>query len=365
MLLDKSIAVVVPCYNEEKQIIKVLEGIPDYVDRVVVVNDKSTDNTAIAVSDYIKKYSGNVPTIKNFNENLVRTKFNNAEFVAEEMMKKALDNMLPYEIANKNPENSRIILINHLVNGSVGAAISSGYKWCLQNGIYCTAVMAGDGQMDPDDLESICMPVVTGEVDYVKANRLSYKYASEVIPPIRFIGNSVLSLLTKIASGYWKVSDTQSGYTAISLKALKAIKINELYKTYGFPNDVLVKLNIGYFKVKEVLTKPVYNVGEKSKMKEFRVIPKISWLLFKSFWKRLYTKYLIKDFHPLFLLYHLGIILLLINIVFAVRIVSTFIFHTYLSDKSTMAFIFLTIASFQSMFFAMWMDMLDNERLFK
>ena len=147
------------------------------------------------------------------------------------------------EVINKTPKKSRIILIKHIeINPgmTVGDAIATGYKWCLDNNIDCTSVMAGDGQMDPSELKSICMPVVDGEVDYVKGNRLKHRSASLVMPKVRFFGNSVLSLLTKIASGYWKVSDTQTGFTCISLHALKGIKVYDIYYSYGCPNDILV-----------------------------------------------------------------------------------------------------------------------------
>ena len=141
--------------------------------------------------------------------------------------------------------------------------------------------MAGDGQMDPDELEDICLPIIQNEADYVKGNRLIHKSAKYVIPKARFIGNSVLSMLTKIASGYWHISDTQTGYTAISLKALEKIDIYDIYKSYGMPNDLLVKLNIVYCSVKEIPIKPVYKVGEKSKMKITKVIPRVTLLLIK------------------------------------------------------------------------------------
>ena len=146
--------------------------------------------------------------------------------------------------------------------------------------------MDGDGQMDPSELESICIPVVNENIDYVKGNRLIHRSSLLVIPKIRFFGNSILSILTKLASGYWRISDTQTGFTAISLKALSSIRLYKIYKSYGYPNDILVKLNIAFCSVREVEIKPVYNVGEQSKMKILKVIPTVSWLLIKSFFKR-------------------------------------------------------------------------------
>lgn len=363
MLKNKTIAVVVPAYNEESQIITVIETMPDFVDRIVIVNDASTDNTIKVIQEYTKKNPTHATPLKK--ELITPNKFNRAEIILEEHTKNETKLFTPREILNQDLEKDRVILINHLENQSVGASIATGYKWCRDNKIDCTAVMAGDGQMDPSELESICMPIIKKEVDYVKGNRLRHKSASLVIPKVRFFGNSILSLLTKIASGYWHVSDTQTGYTAISLEALQGISLHKIYKTYGVPNDILVKLNILSFAITEVVIKPVYNVGEKSKMKVLLVIPKISFLLMRSFWKRLYTKYLFRDFHPLFLLYHFGFILILVDIPFFINGIMSLRLGQALPMRDLILFTFLTISGFQSLFFAMWMDMMDNERLHK
>ncbi|KKR05750.1 MAG: family 2 glycosyl transferase [candidate division WS6 bacterium GW2011_GWF2_39_15] len=362
MLKGKTVAVVVPAYNEESQIGMVIESMPEFVDRIVIVNDKSKDNTAKVVEKYIKE-DKNPVTKLNHVKSVKPNRYNYADQVVEKMAKEEISRYTPFDVFNKDPKKSRIILINHLKNGSVGASIATGYKWCADNNVDCTAVMAGDGQMDPGELESICMPVLDGKVDYVKGNRLKHRSASLIIPRIRFFGNSILSLLTKIASGYWQVSDTQTGYTAISLEALRGIHLYDIYKSYGCPNDILVKLNIANFAIREVPIKPVYNVGEKSKMKVFKVIPRVSWLLFKLFWKRLYKKYLFRDFHPLFLLYHLSILLLVLDIPYAWAALVDLFGGTRISTNSLIAFIFLSIIGFQSIFFAMWMDMMDNDKL--
>ena len=362
MLKNKTIAVVVPAFNEAKQIGEVIESMPDFVDRIVIVNDCSTDNTANVVQEYIEKDNVSITDL-NHKAKIVPNRYNYAEVVVENMEKEEKSYFIPSEI--ESSKNSRIVLINHLKNGSVGSAMATGYKWCLDNNIDCTGLMGGDGQMDPEELESICIPVVEGEVDYVKGNRLKHRSASLVIPKVRFFGNSILSLLTKIASGYWQISDTQTGFTAISLEALRGIKLYTIYKSYGCPNDILVKLNIANFTIKEVPIKPIYHVGEESKMKIFKVIPRVSWLLFKLFWVRLYKKYLFRDFHPLFLLYHLSFALLIINIPYTIAVLNDIFLGDKISTNSLIAFMFLSIAGFQSLFFAMWMDMMDNQRLQK
>jgi len=365
MLKGKTIAVVVPAYNEETQIGMVIDSMPDFVDRIIIVNDCSKDKTAEVVESYIEKEGPHQIELKPFPNKVIPNRYNEADQVVEEQNLKEIEYYVPSEIVNETPNTDRIILINNLENGGVGAGIARGYKWCKDHEIDCTAVMAGDGQMDPSELEELCLPVIDDGIDYVKGNRLRHPSSKFVIPKIRFFGNSVLSMLTKIASGYWRISDTQTGYTTISLPALNAIRIHKIYKSYGMPNDLLVKLNIVGCSLKEVTIKPVYRVGEQSKMKVAKVIRRVSWLLFKLFFQRIWTKYFFKDFHPLFLFYNLSILLGIAAIPYGIKIIASFIYGEVMSYEPILAFIFLFTGSFQALTFAMWMDIQDNERLYK
>lgn len=365
MLHNKTIAVVVPCYNEETQITEVLDSMPQFVDRIVLVNDCSTDGTTQVILDYIAHQAPAPFAINNILNTVVPNRYNRASQVVQKLQQEELGLFLPSKVENQQPEQERIIFINLLQNGGVGAAIARGYKWAKDYGIDCTAVMAGDGQMDPDELESICLPVVQEGIDYVKGNRLIHRSALLVIPKIRYLGNSVLSILTKMASGYWHVSDTQTGYTALSNKALNAIRLHQIYPRYGMPNDMLVKLNIAFCSLREVEIKPVYDVGEQSKMNILKVIPRIAWLLFKGFFRRLWYKYLFRDFHPLFLLYHFSFLLGILWLPYLYKVSKAMWLGTTMNFETLFAFTFLGISSIQSFLFAMWMDIQDNERLYK
>jgi glycosyltransferase involved in cell wall biosynthesis len=365
MLAGKTIAVVVPAFNEEKQIGMVIETMPDFVDRIIIINDCSKDKTEEIVKKYIADNKPTFLEIKPLESKIASNKYNRASLVVQELLNNEHTKFPPCVCINENPQSSRIILLNHMKNSGKGAAIATGYKWAKDHGIDCTATMDGDGQMDPDELESICLPVVLAEVDYVKGNRLIHRSALLVIPKVRFIGNSVLSLLTKIASGYWHVSDTQTGYTAISRKGLLSIRLFEIYPRYGYPNDILIKLNIAFCKLKEVEIKPVYDIGEESKMKILKVIPAISWLLLKGFFRRLWQKYLFRDFHPLFLLYNFAFVLGICWMPYCLKVGKAIINSSNLSFETLFAFTFLGISSVQSLLFAMWMDIQDNERLYK
>jgi glycosyltransferase involved in cell wall biosynthesis len=314
MFKNKSICVVVPAYKEETQIGGVIETMPDYVDKIVIVDDASPDKTVDAVKQYMAS-------------------------------------------------SDQIVLVEHQKNQGVGGAIVSGYKWARDNRFDVAVVMAGDGQMDPEDLPSIIEPVANGTADYSKGNRLFFGDAWNMIPHYRYLGNSFLSLATKIASGYWHIADSQSGYTAISLRALNRIALDDIYKNYGMPNDILMMLNQFDFPVRDVHIKPVYNVGEKSGIRLFKVIPRISWLLFKGFWKRLFFKYVIKDFHPLVFFYSFSFLLLAASIPLAIRLFYIWGVSGDIPDINAMTLIFSLISGFQMLFFGMWFDMDYNKKL--
>ena len=314
MYQDKSIAVVVPAYNEERLIGKTVQGIPGFVDKIIVINDASTDNTAQTVSEKAK-------------------------------------------------DDRRICLLGHEANQGVGGAIATGYKKALELEMDVTVVMAGDGQMDPIDFTNIIEPIVDGTAEYSKGNRLFYGDAWQMIPHYRYLGNSFLSLLTKFASGYWHIADSQSGYTAISLIALKRLNLDNIYKGYGIPNDLLIRLNQYDFRVRDVHIKPVYNIGEKSGIRLIRFIPRILWLLFKGFWRRLFFKYVIKDFHPLVFFYILSFFLLGISLPLAVRFFCVWTVTGDIPDINAMALIFTLISGLQTLFFGMWFDMNYNKHL--
>jgi glycosyltransferase involved in cell wall biosynthesis len=315
MYKEKSIAVVVPAYNEEKLIGQVVHTMPEFVDKIVVVNDCSKDRT----SDIVRELQGILP--------------------------------------------DRIVLIEHERNQGVGGAIVTGYKWCRDHLMDVSVVMAGDAQMAPSDLPALLDPVVSGETDYAKGNRLISGEAWDKIPHIRYLGNASLSLLTKIASGYWHVADSQTGYTAANLKVLQILDLDSIYKRYGMPNDILVKLNIFNFRVRDVEIHPVYGIGEKSGFNAVLIIPKMSWLIMRLFVKRMNQKYIIRDFHPLVIFYLTGIFLTLGGVMFGVYVAFYRIFIGSLMDNSLLFAVFLFISGWQFQLFAMWFDMEYNKNL--
>jgi hypothetical protein len=223
--------------------------------------------------------------------------------------------------------------------------------------------MAGDNQIDPAELEGLVGPVARGEVEYAKANRLVSGEAWKVIPRTRYLGNAVLSLLTKIASGYWHVADSQAGYTAVSRDALQRLDLDRVYSRYGFPNDLLVHLNVQNARVRDIPSRPIYDVGETSGIKLRSVVPRISWLLLKGFWWRMGQKYVIRDFHPLVFFYAFGALMLTAGFVLGLVEVILRIGGNAITPATIVLVAVLLIAGLQMTLFAMWFDMEANKDL--
>ena len=311
MYEGKQVAVVVPAYNEEALVASTVSRIPDFVDRIFVVDDASTDATAERARDADK----------------------------------------------------RVEVLSHERNEGVGGAIVTGYRRAAQDEIDVTCVMAADGQMDPDDLETLVRAIASDECDYAKANRLFTGQAWQIIPRTRYLGNAMLSFLTKIASGYWHVADSQSGYTAVNLETIRMLDLDRLHRRYGFPNDMLVHLNVWNRRVRDYPSRPIYGVGERSGIRLRRVVPMISWLLVKAFFWRMGEKYIIRDFHPLVLVYLLGLVLLGSGIVLGLIETALRIAGNEIPFATIVLVALFVISGLQLLLFAMWFDMESNKEL--
>lgn len=243
MYRDFTVSVVVPALNEQELIGETLSGIPGYVDRVYVVDDASTDKTSEIVKEFQTK-------------------------------------------------DKRVYLIRHEINRGVGAAIAAGYRQAVVEEMDIIAVMAGDNQMEPQYLPRLLDPIVEGRADYTKGNRLFSPDYRKGMSRWRYLGNSILTLLTKVGSGYWHLVDPQNGYTAISKRVFVHIAPETIFQWYGYCNDLLAKLNVLGFRVLDVPIPAKYG-REKSKIRYHLYIPRVSWLLLKNFFWRLKMKYLV------------------------------------------------------------------------
>ncbi len=238
MYQQSRVAVVIPAFNEQAAVGVAIAAVPGFVDRVIVVDDASTDTTA-AVADAAGRTRGETD------------------------------------------------VITHAHNRGVGAAIVSGYRRALALGCDVIAVMAGDGQMDPIDLPRVIAPIADGTADYVKGNRFLHPEVWRAMPPARIVGNVVLSAATRLTSGYRHVFDSQCGYTAISAAALAALDLDQLFPRYGYPNDLLSRLHVAGQRVVDVPVRPVYGPAWKSGINLGTAIHPIPWVLLRSWSTRL------------------------------------------------------------------------------
>ena len=233
MFRGRVVAVVIPACDEADKIAATIRSVPDFVDHVIVVDDGSADATAA--------------------------------------------------IARHQARGEVIV---HDRNRGVGAAITTGYARALALGAHATAVMAGDGQMDPADLPALLAPVVDGQADYAKGNRFAWPGGWRMMPPVRLLGSVVLSWLTRLACGYRQLGDSQCGYTVASRAALRAIG-SDLFPRYGYPNDLLAKLGAARARVVDVPVRPVYGPNWRSGLRPTRVALPIAGLLARGFVRRM------------------------------------------------------------------------------
>ena len=230
------IAVVIPAFNEAQAIGAAVATVPDFVDDVIVIDDASNDDTSAR-----------------------------AEAVGD----------------------GRAEVIRHDENRGVGAAIVTGYRRALARGADVAVVMAGDGQMDPADLPTLLAPIAAGTADYVKGNRFLHPAVWREMPTARIVGNLVLSAATRVTSGYHHVFDSQCGYTAISRAAIEAIDLGGVWARYGYPNDVLSRLNVAGQRVVDVPVRPIYGPQWKSGIRIGAALHPIPWVLLRSWGHRL------------------------------------------------------------------------------
>ncbi|WP_254522947.1 glycosyltransferase family 2 protein [Natrinema caseinilyticum] len=339
-----TIGVIVPAYNEEGHIGDVLATMPDFVDRIYAVDDRSTDDTWRVIQEYAAASrqpddeSTGTETVDDGDERL-RTSLPDGGSVV----------------------GSKIVPIRHAENKGAGGALRTGYVRARDDGVDIAVTMDADGQMDPDQLPSLLDPIVEGDADYAKGNRLADQLSRREMPPFRLFGNWLLTQLTKIASGYWRLQDPQNGYTAISHKALSAIDIESLPDDHDYPNDLLVRLNIAGMRTADVSMPAVYD-DEESTIRYRTFVPLTSVTLLRGFLRRMWAQFTTDRRHPAVLCYTTGIAVLLSSIaiatVSAVNAVSG-----EPSVREPIAALFAFLAGVGLLVVAMHVDARDNARL--
>ena len=314
MYRNKKIALVIPAYNEEKLISHTLTDVPDTIDSIYVVDDKSPDN----------------------------------------------QNAVILQCAEKD---GRIKLIRHEENQGPGGAIITGYLRASHDGHDIAVVVGGDFQMNLSEVATFLDPIIDGKADYAKGNRFLLSKLQDTLskmPKIRLFGNWIITVLTKIASGFYKTMDVVDGYTAISKKAIDVIDWSRAWKRYGYPMDFLIRLNAYGFKIIEIPRTAIYLPGERqSQIKGFNYALKVSPMLIRNFFWRLNFKYLFVDFHPLVFFYYFSFILIPLGLGFGLYLTADWLFfggHNVTAPRAVLDALML-ISGFQFLLFAMLFDM--------
>jgi len=314
MYKEKKISLVIPAHNEEVLIIPTLEGAPALIDKVFVIDDGSTDRTAELVTEYGGK-------------------------------------------------DKRVVLLRHEKKSGVGSALITGYRKSVEEGCDISVVVGGDNQMPLDTVTDFLDPLIAGEADYTKGNRfLVEANVFDDMPAIRLLGNSLISLVTKIASGYYKIFDFVDGYTAITKKAINTINWDKAWKGYGYPMDFLIRLNAYGFRVKDIPRRAIYLPGERqSQIKGLSYAIKVTPMLIKGFFWRLIKKYIFRDFHPLVFFYFWGIILSIAGFLWGLFLVHLQISGLRVSGPKAIICAILLFLGFQFLLFAMLFDMQQDK----
>ena len=256
------VAVVVPAYQEERLIADTLRGIPDFVDHVVVVDDASADGTSEAA--------------------------------------RAVDDV-----------RVEVMRLEH--NEGVGGAIITGHRRAMERGADIMVVMAGDNQMDPDELPRLLTPITQGGYGFAKGNRFYATGGRGGMPAHRVFGNMLMTFLNKASSGYWNIVDPQNGYTAVTRQALEMVPLDRVAKRYQFENDLLVWLNIANVRATDVNIPARYG-DEVSTIRLSTEVPRIMWQMYTGFWRRVWFKYFLWSFSPIAVMLVAGMLFTLIGL---------------------------------------------------
>jgi len=322
----QAVGVVVPAYNEAGHIGEVIETMPAYVDRIYAIDDASSDGTWAEIREHARRRN-----------------------------ERAMARDGPAGAANR----TRVVPIRHEQNRGAGGAVKTGYARALEDGMDVIAVMDGDGQMDPAHLERVIEPVATGEVTYAKGNRLRSIRDCTTMSRWRLFGNLLLTMLTRVSSGYWELSDPQNGFTAISSEGLRGVDFDRLYDGYGFLNDLLFALNVNREPIADV-SHPARYGDERSTIRYSTFIPRLSALIARNFATRVARNYVLRRFHPLAACYALGALATVVGVAGGGYSVLSAGVDAFVGGMASLS---VATVGILLVLFGTWLDVVENEGL--
>lgn len=311
MYKKHKISVSVPAYNEEILIGKTLETIPSFIDLIVVVDDKSKDKTLEEILKYKKK-------------------------------------------------DKRIHFIASTENQGLGHTVIKAHTYAAKKGVDIVVVMAGDNQMDPAYLPLLLDTVIKEHTDYAKGNRFFHRQDLKKMPFFRIAGNIFLTFMAKFCTGYWSISDPINGYTALRVEAFKKIDISQIGSRYGFEPSLIIELALVDAKIKDVFIPARY--GEERSKVNLLVDPlKVMKVFIKGFFRRMFYKYTIYNFHPIALFFGSGFLLIFVGLLFGIYIaLNSFILHRIATPATVMLFVVPFLLGMQLVLQAIALD-IQNE----
>jgi glycosyltransferase involved in cell wall biosynthesis len=308
MYRNLKVAAILPCYNEEKLIGITIETMPDFVDEIIVVDDKSKDKTW----DVIKK--------------IAKT-------------------------------NKRVRPIHLEQNVGIGGAYVNGFEYALEHDADLIFTMAGDAQCNQDYMSTMIDTLIDTDADYVKANRFVHLEELKQMPRFRRIGNTFITILTKFSTGYYSIFDSQNGYGVFTRKTLQNLPFEHIGRRYDYENTLLIALAIMDAKVTDEAVPAIYG-DEQSTIPVFRTSMRALRVVWRGFWKRIYYKYILVNFHPIALFLLLSLLLGLIGLGFGIYIIIDKIANGMSPSTGTvMLSVLPIILGFQLFLTAITMDM--------
>jgi glycosyltransferase involved in cell wall biosynthesis len=258
---DRKVTVVVPAYNVATHVRGVAAAIPEFVDRILVIDDASTDETS--------------------------------------------------EVA-RSVDDARVQVIRHEQNRGVGGAMATGFRHALEEGSDIVVKCDGDGQMDPALIARLIEPLLAGRADYAKGCRFHHIRELRAMPRVRLFGNVALTFLTKLASGYWHVLDPQNGFVAIRGDVLGRMPLDRIAQGYFFENDMLIRLNGVAARVADVALPARYG-DEPSFLRPGRILLGFPPRLLAGMVRRIFWRYVFYDVSPVAVFLAVGSLLFLLG----------------------------------------------------
>jgi glycosyltransferase involved in cell wall biosynthesis len=311
MYRNLSVAAILPCYNEEKLIAKTVNTLPDFVDFIIAVDDQSKDDTWKIIKDLAKK-------------------------------------------------NKRVVPLQLEHNQGIGGAYINGFNLALEKNADLIFTMAGDAQCNQEYMPNMADTLLDEKLDYVKANRFVHLEELKQMPTFRRVGNTVITILTKFSSGYYSIFDSQNGYGVFKRKTLEKLPFAHIGRRYDYENTLLIALAIMGAKIKDEPVPAIYG-DEESTIPVFKTTMRALNVVWKGFWKRIYNKYVLINFHPIALFIFGGLLLSSVGFLFGIyMLLVKLIADITPSSGTVMLAVLPIILGFQLLLTAVTMDM-NNE----